>query len=67
MTEQENGTIRRVVWSEIFPWLKLVRAFRVAIAARCLVFGAIGVTLTATGWALIASLFGAGVADNVFA
>ena len=60
MTEQENGTIRRVVWSEIFPWLKLVRAFRVAIAARCLVFGAIGVTLTATGWALIASLFGAG-------
>ena len=26
MTEHENGTIRTVVWSEIFPWLCIVRA-----------------------------------------
>jgi hypothetical protein len=57
MAEHNNGTIRTVVWSEVFPWLKLVRAFRVAIATRCLVFGAVGVILTAVGWSLIASLF----------
>ena len=42
MAEHENGTIRTVVWSEVFPWLSLVRVFRVAISARCLVLGALG-------------------------
>ena len=40
MKEHENGTIRTVVWSEIFPWVTIVRAFRLAISAKCLVFGA---------------------------
>jgi len=57
MTEHENGTIRTVVWSQIFPWLRIVGAFRLAIAARCLVFGAIGLLLTASGWALVANVF----------
>ena len=35
MVEKQSGTIRTVAWSEIFPWLSIVRAFRLAIALRC--------------------------------
>ena len=48
MIEHDNGTIRAVAWSEVFPWLSIVRSFRLAIAARVLVLGAVGILLTAT-------------------
>ena len=37
MLNDESGTLRAVAWSEICPWLKLFRCFRVAIRFRLLV------------------------------
>ncbi len=53
MVERDNDTIRAVAWSEVFPWLKLARAFRTAITARALVLGAVGILLTAVGWGIV--------------
>ena len=36
MVERDNGTLRTVAWSELFPWLSILRVFRLAIAARVL-------------------------------
>ena len=57
MIENDNGTIRAVAWREIFPWLNIARVFRIAIAARCLFFGAAGVLSTGLGWWLVESCF----------
>ena len=32
--------IREVAWSELFPWLMLLRSVRIALMARVLVLGA---------------------------
>ena len=45
MTERSSDTIRAVAWSEVFPWLRIVRAFRLAISVRSLVLGALGILL----------------------
>jgi hypothetical protein len=58
MLEHDGNTIRTVAWAEVFPWLNIVRSFRVAIAARTLVLGALGFLLTAIGWWFVAALFG---------
>ena len=55
MVEHDNGTVRRVAWSETFPWLRIVRAFRLAIGVRVLVLGALGAVIVATGWCLLAA------------
>jgi hypothetical protein len=57
MVESNSATIRSVAWSELFPWLSIVRVFRLAITVRALFLGAVGILLTATGWALIGGLF----------
>jgi hypothetical protein len=53
MIENSSGTVRSVVWTELFPWLNIVRTFRMAISPRMLILGAIGALLTATGWFII--------------
>ncbi len=58
MVEHDSSTIRAVAWSEVFPWLSILRVFRVAISARALVLGAVGVLLMATGWGVIGAIFG---------
>ncbi len=60
MVEHDANTVRTVAWSEVFPWLRIVRVFRLAIAARALLLGAAGILLTASGWALIGGIFGEG-------
>lgn len=50
MVIDEKGTLRAVKWSEIFPWLSLSRVFRLAISARLLLLGALGVLLVQLGW-----------------
>lgn len=57
MIERDN-TVRAIAWSEVFPWLSILRVFRVAVAARVLVLAAAGVLLVAAGWAAIATIFG---------
>jgi len=57
MVEQDGGTLRKVAWSELFPWLILARCFRIAIQVRLLVLGAAGVLVTASGWAFLGLVF----------
>jgi hypothetical protein len=57
MSEQENLTVRKVLWSEILPWLNLARCFRIAIQFRLLACGAVGVILMLTGWAVLGYMF----------
>ena len=58
MIERDNGTIRTVAWAELFPWLGIVRCFRLAIAARVLLLGAVGILVTAICWGVVGSVFG---------
>jgi hypothetical protein len=57
MLETNGDTVRKVAWAELFPWLALVRTFRVAISLRVLVLGALGLLLTLFGWALLGKVF----------
>ena len=57
MLDGDNGTLRRVAWSEIFPWLSIFRTFRLAISLRVLVLAAVAILLTATGWGLFGWMF----------
>ncbi|MEN6558031.1 MAG: hypothetical protein ABFC54_07610 [Thermoguttaceae bacterium] len=58
MVEHDNSTLRTIAWAEVFPWLGLVRAFRIAIAVRMLVFGAAALLITLIGWGALGVLFG---------
>src|SRR4051812_43957431 len=49
--------VREVAWSELFPWLMLLRSVRIALMARVLVLGAAGLFLTVVGWGLIWEAF----------
>ena len=53
----DDNTVRKVAWSELFPWLILFRCFSRAIGFRVLMISTIGLTLTLGGWSLLASLF----------
>ena len=57
MLEEDNGTLRRVAWSEIFPWLLIFRAFRPAIRLPVLFLAAVGIFLTLCGWAVLGWMF----------
>lgn len=50
-------TIRGVSWDELFPWLMLVRSVRIALLARVLVLGAVGLIATTLGWRVIGWVF----------
>jgi hypothetical protein len=61
MAENDSGdTVRAVLWSEICPWLILVRVFRLAISFRLLLLAAAGVLLTSVGWWFFGSIFAPG-------
>ena len=57
MLEHDSGIVRAVAWSEICPWLSILRTFRIAISLRVLVFGALGILLTLIGWSIFGVLF----------
>ena len=58
MAESNSPTVRAVAWCELFPWLSIVRAFRLAISLRALIFGAMGILLTVLVWGVIGMTFG---------
>ncbi len=58
MVEHDNHTLRAIAWSEVFPWLSIVRVFRVAISARALVLAAVAILITATAWGIVGNIFG---------
>lgn len=58
MIEHDSNTVRAVAWSEVFPWLSLVRVFRLAISLRALLLGAAGILIMATVWGIIGNICG---------
>lgn len=56
MSHSEQA-LRSVVWTQVFPWLIIVRVFRIAVSARMLILGAAGILLTLNYWAMLATMF----------
>lgn len=53
----DAGTVREIAWREVFPWLLLVRSFRVSIQLWQLLLAACGILLTIFGWWVLAKVF----------
>lgn len=55
----DRGTVRAIAWDEVFPWLILLRTFRIAACGRMLVLATAAMLLTWASWwaasALLAS------------
>jgi hypothetical protein len=49
--------LREISWTELFPWLMLARSVRIALLARVLVLGAIGLIATTIGWKLLGRMY----------
>lgn len=49
--------VHDVAWSELFPWLMLMRSVRVSLMARVLILGALGLIATTVGWLALHDLF----------
>jgi len=58
MADQEVK-VRDVSWNNLFPWLILARSVRIALMARVIVLGAVGLIAVTLGWRLIAWMFSA--------
>lgn len=54
---EDHGRLREIAWLELFPWLGLVRAARLAFAPRMLVLALLGAVGTSAGWGVIGSVF----------
>jgi hypothetical protein len=54
---EEQTRIRQIAWLELFPWLGLIRAVRLAFAPRIILLGAIGWFATISGWGIVGLLF----------
>jgi hypothetical protein len=50
--------LRDVAWGELFPWLMLVHTVRIALTARVIALGAVGLIATTIGWWVIGWMFG---------
>ena len=50
------GVLHEIRWNEIFPWLILVRSWRVSFMFRVLLLAWVGVLLTSSGWSVLGSL-----------
>jgi hypothetical protein len=53
----DDNAVRKVAWSELFPWLILFRCFSRAIGFRVLMLSTIGLGLTLVGWSFLAAIF----------
>ncbi len=54
----QTGEIRAVAWSEVFPWLMIFRALRLATSAPILLVATVAVLLLPLGWQAAAHLAG---------
>ena len=53
MLGSENTVVRSIAWMELFPWLRLIRLFRIALQLRLMLFAAIGLIAMNVGWIVI--------------
>ncbi len=54
----QPDVVREIAWLDVFPWLLLVRAFRISIQTGHLLLASAGVLLTVIGWWALAQVFG---------
>ncbi|HEX4143952.1 MAG TPA: hypothetical protein VHY91_10490 [Pirellulales bacterium] len=54
---EDRGKVTTVVWPEVFPWLNLVTALRLAFNPRALVFAALAWVAMTAGWRLCGAVF----------
>ncbi len=57
MSEAQSTTVRAVAWKEVFCWVNVFRAFRIAAGVRVLALAAVGTLLTAIVWWFFGMLF----------
>lgn len=57
MFNDENKTLRTVAWSQICPWLVILRTFRLAISFRTMLLAGAAAFLTLCGWTLLGNVF----------
>jgi hypothetical protein len=65
MTEP-SGVIRQISWRDLFPWLILLRTFRIAIAPSLLAVATVAVLVAPLGWRLAHLVFLRGEARERF-
>lgn len=53
-----EGPLREIAWREIFPWLLLVRAFRISIQVWQLLLASAGLLATIVGFWVLSQIFG---------
>ena len=46
----ERGVVRSISWRDLFPWLILLRTFRIAIHPALLTAATVATLLTPIGW-----------------
>jgi len=56
----DEGVLRRVAWTEVLPWLSLVRCVRLAMRFRALLLSALAILITLSGWTLLGYVFSGG-------
>ncbi|MEX2185543.1 MAG: hypothetical protein WD875_02070 [Pirellulales bacterium] len=56
MTE-ERPAVRAIAWREVFPWLRLLQVFRMAIRPRVLLLAIVAALLCKVGWQAIGTMF----------
>jgi hypothetical protein len=52
-----TDTIRRISWRDLFPWLILLRTFRIAISPSILALATVAVLIAPVGWRIAALVF----------
>ncbi len=58
----ERGTLRRIDWQELCPWLLILKSFRLAVGIRVLVLASVGLLVATSGWWALGKVFSNG--DN---
>ena len=53
----ERGPVRHIAWRELFPWLTLLRAFRMAVSPTVLLLATLGVFVSSLGWQVAPYIF----------
>ncbi len=54
---EQPAKVRDVAWFELFSWLMLARSVRIALLARVLLLGTLGLIATTLGWRAIGLVF----------
>lgn len=54
---EDRDTVRTIAWQQVFPWLRLFSALRMALNFKALVLAAIAVSGMVAGWRVLGSLF----------